>query len=315
MLRTQELLDKAFSRAVRIEEPWAGSFDETVRKEVIDKISTVESIEKSYLEKLVRKFPSTDEIHPFYYEILDMMFSIDQYKISLSKLQKTAKKISELASFSISATKRAQKAKFMNSYLKQFYGRSSSLLKDLNKDLLFLSKCRDDMRKLPTLDLEAPTYIIAGIPNAGKSSLVRRLTGSKTAIAVYPFTTQSIHIGFLEDSDDRIQIIDTPGILDRPLEKRNSMEKQAILALQNIKATIVYLFDYSDTSHLPVEAQEKLYSEIEGSLGKNMIRVQSKVDISTPREEIAVSCTTGEGIDALLQLIHSKRVVEEHGPG
>ncbi len=260
----------------------------------------MESIETGYFQKLVKKFPSTDEIHSFYRDILDLMFSIDRYKISLSKLQKTSEKIMELATYSINAVKRAQKVKHMNAYLKQFYGRSSSLVKDLEKDLLFLSGCRDSMKKVPNIDTQIPTFIIAGIPNVGKSSLVKSLTSSRTEVAVYPFTTQSIHIGFLEMSGTRIQIIDTPGILDRPIEKRNKMEQQSILALKNIDSTIIYLFDYTENAHLPIESQERLLDEISRTFGKPIMRVQSKADISEVHEDIAISPVTGAGIDNLL---------------
>lgn len=309
VLHSQEILDKAFSRTAKIVEPWQGSFVETVRKEVIDKVSAMESIITAYFEKLVKKFPSTDEIHSFYREILDLMFSVDKYKISLSKLQKTSSKVSELATYAINAVKRAQKVKHMNAYLKQFYGRTSSLIKDLNKDLTFLSTCRDSMKKVPNIDTDMPTFVIAGIPNAGKSSLVKSLTNSRTEVAVYPFTTQSIHIGFLELSGRRIQIIDTPGILDRPIEKRNSMEKQSILALKNIDATIIYLFDYSDLAHLPLESQERLFDEIVKTFDKPVIRVQSKSDISEPKESIAISPATGEGIDTLIEELSRHLVI------
>ncbi len=309
VLNSQELLDKAFSRAARIEEPWKGSFEETVRKEVIDKISTVESIETSYLVKIVRKFPSTDEIHPFYRDILDLMFSVDQYKISLSKLQKTSDKISQLATAGISAVKRASQVKHMNSYLKGFYGRTSSLIKDIAGDLLFLGRCRDDMKRMPTLDASLPTFIIAGIPNVGKSLLVTKLTNARTAVAVYPFTTQTIHIGFFEMDGNRIQVIDTPGILDRPIEKRNDMEKKSILALKNISSVIIYLFDHSNEAHLPLESQERLFREIEETFHRPMIRVQSKGDISDPKEDIVVSSLTGSGIDELLKAMMKHSLV------
>lgn len=300
VLRSQEILEKAFTRIARIVEPWQGSFVETVRKEVIDKVSAMESVETAYFQKLVKKFPSTDEIHPFYRDILDLMFSVDRYKIALSKLQKTSTKITELATYSINAVKRAQKVPHMNSYLKQFYGRSSSLIKDLKDDLLFLSNCRDSMKKLPSIDTMLPTFIIAGVPNVGKSSLVKSLTSSRTEVAVYPFTTQSIHIGFLEVSGTRIQIIDTPGILDRPIEKRNKMEQQAILALKNIESTIIYLFDYTLEAHLPIESQEKLFEEISSTFEKPVMRVQSKSDISEAKEDISISPVTGAGMDNLV---------------
>lgn len=308
VLRSQEILDKAFSRISKIVEPWQGSFENTVRKEVIDKVSAMESLETAYFQKLIKKFPSTDEIHPFYRDILDLMFSIDKYKISLSKLQKTSDKITELASYAINAVKRAQKVQHMNSYLKQFYGRTSSLINDLKKDLLFLSTCRDSMKKVPNIDPELPTFIIAGIPNVGKSSLVKSLTNSRTEVAVYPFTTQSIHIGFMDTDRGRIQIIDTPGILDRPIEKRNDMEKQAILALKNIECSIIYLFDYSFSAQQDLESQENLLKEIEDTFQKQVIRIQSKSDISEIKESIAISTATGTGLDDLINAIEKHQV-------
>jgi nucleolar GTP-binding protein len=46
----------------------------------------------------------------------------------------------------------------------------------------------------------------------------------------YAFTTKSLYVGHLDYRYQRWQVIDTPGILDRPLEERNTIEMQARIA-------------------------------------------------------------------------------------
>jgi len=46
----------------------------------------------------------------------------------------------------------------------------------------------------------------------------------------------------------RWQVIDTPGLLDRPLEERNTIEMQAITALAHLKACILFFIDISESS-------------------------------------------------------------------
>ena len=301
VLRTQEIIDKAFSKAAKIEEPYHPDISDKIRKELIDKISTIESTACSHLDRLVKKFPSSEKLHPFYYGLLDLMFDVDKYKLSLGKIQWTSERIVTLSTDYIRRLKSEKDKKIMNSWMKQYYGRFSSLIKNISTDLEFLSSCRDYMRKIPEIETSMETFIIAGMPNVGKSSLLGMLTTSQPKVAPYPFTTQSIHIGYTDIGYYRIQIIDTPGILDRKMSDRNEMERKAILALQKIEGSIIFLLDYSGSSGYSVEQQENLYEEVKKFFRKKIIRVQSKTDLSPERvERICISVNDKSGMQDLV---------------
>lgn len=302
VLRSKELLDKAFSRASKIEEPYHPKLEDKIRKEVQDRISLIEATLNGRLQKLVKKFPSADRIHPFYRDILDLEFDLNQYRISLSKVDRTSRKIVELSTEKIRGLRGDKKIDSINRKMREYYGRVSSLINNLSEDLLFLGKCRDFMRRVPELDMEIPTFLVAGMPNVGKSSLLARLSNATPKVAAYPFTTQSIFIAYMNIGVRRIQLIDTPGLLDRPMADRNDIEMNAILALKDIDSAIIFIFDVSSDSPYTKETQEALFEEIKRRFSKRMIRVQSKADISESHEEdICVSATTGEGMDSLIE--------------
>lgn len=308
ILRSQELLDKAFLKASKIEEPYYPNIVDKIRKEVIDRISTIEGVIVSHLNKIVKKFPTIEKVHPFYYDLVDLMFDIDKYKMSLGKIQWTSQKIEDLSTNLIQKLKRAKEVGAVNAIMRQYYGRVSSLVKEIEKDLLFLSQCKDYMRKIPDIEVEMRTYLIAGMPNVGKSSLLSAITTTKPKIASYPFTTQSISMGYVKIDDEKFQVIDTPGILDRPMSKRNEMEQKAIMALKDINGVIIFLFDGSGQSGYTYEQQENLFDEIERTMHRPMIRVQSKIDVTDKvKEDIAVSAETGEGLDQLKKIMFEKR--------
>lgn len=301
VLRSQEIIDKALSKAAKIEEPYKPIIEDRIRKELIDKISTIESASCSHLDRLVKKFPSSEKLHPFYYGLLDLMFDVDKYKLSLGKVQWTSDRINLLSTEYIRDLKHERDKKRMNALMKQYYGRFTSLVKNIGNDLEFLSKCRDYMRKIPEIDTNLETFIIAGMPNVGKSSLLGILTTSQPVVAPYPFTTQSIHIGYTDIGYYRVQIIDTPGILDRAMSERNEMERKAILALQKINGSIMFLFDYSGTSGYSPEQQETLFKEVQKFFRKPIIRVQSKRDISPEKmENICISVNDRSGLEDLV---------------
>ena len=103
------------------------------------------------------------------------------------------------------------------------------------------------------------------------------------------------------------QIIDTPGLLDRPLSERNNIEKQAIAALRHLADLVVFIFDPTGTSGYQMDEQTLMLENIQKLFNDvTFLIVENKVDIkNTGSENIKISCTTGEGIEQLRQQILS----------
>jgi nucleolar GTP-binding protein len=103
------------------------------------------------------------------------------------------------------------------------------------------------------------------------------------------------------------QIIDTPGLLDRPLNERNKIEQQAIAALRHLADLIVFVADPSETSGYQLSEQMKTLDIIKKIFPDvPLIIVENKVDIKkTVTANPKISCITGEGIEELKQEIFS----------
>ena len=59
-----------------------------------------------------------------------------------------------------------------------------------------------------------------------------------------------------------VQVVDTPGILDHPLEERNTIEMQAITALAHLRAAVLFVMDSSEQCGHTLQEQLELFSNI-----------------------------------------------------
>ena len=114
-------------------------------------------------------------------------------------------------------------------------------------------------------------------------------------------------IGHLKSGWRTFQVIDTPGLLDRELEKRNAIELQAVLALRYLADMIVFVIDPSETCGYTLDRQLALLESIRANFPDiPFIEVENKADLEgkpTGRERI--SALTGEGVDDLVKKIEA----------
>jgi len=151
---------------------------------------------------------------------------------------------------------------------------------------------------------------IIGKPNAGKSTLMNRLLGSKISITTHkPQTTRHQIIGIHSDEDSQIIFLDTPGVLTPKYELQTAMMRFVERA-RNDADLIFFIVDGTD-SRQPEEVvsllksiqvpvlllvnKTDLISEPDARVMADLVQKQIKV-----HSTFYVSALTGEGVSQLL---------------
>lgn len=159
---------------------------------------------------------------------------------------------------------------------------------------------------------------LVGFPNAGKSTLISRISAARPKIADYPFTTLEPNLGVVQLDDYRSYVVaDIPGIIEGAHEGHGL----GIQFLRHIERTklLAHLVDVSEESGRdPVNDFETIMSELasfsEELAAKPMVLVATKMDAAQDPERVEslarlaqernleffqISSVTGEGLDAL----------------
>lgn len=169
---------------------------------------------------------------------------------------------------------------------------------------------------------------LVGFPNAGKSSLMGRLTQARPKTAAYPFTTLHPQIGVIEYADTgkaggRLLMADVPGLIEGAHENRGLGHR----FLRHIErcALLIFLIDMAGTdARDPREDYRHLLRELKlydpALLAKPRLVVANKMDLPEAAPWLAkfrrrhagvdvleISCVSGEGLERLKKEL-SKRV-------
>ncbi len=168
-----------------------------------------------------------------------------------------------------------------------------------------------------TLELKLLADVgLVGFPNAGKSTLLSRVTAAKPKIADYPFTTLVPNLGIVKlHNYNTLVMADIPGIIEGASDGKGL----GFQFLRHIQRTAVLLFIIDGYDSEIREAYDKLYHELEKYdnelVNRQIVKAINKIDILEPErlEELRaefpdfhfISAATGDGIDGLLNLLES----------
>ncbi len=281
---------------------------EIAKRREAERIMVMSQTIRETLTKLVTATPSLSNLPPFYKELVAALVNVDDVRKSLGAIDGTAKIIRRLEREHIRRLRAVSSLGETSAIRRQAYGRISSTVRRASDHLAILREAEGKLADLPSVFIEMSTIVIAGYPNVGKTMLLRRLTGSEPKIAPYPFTTKGLNLGYFERGYKRYQIIDTPGLLDRPLEERNPVERQAIAALRHLADVVVFMLDPSGTCGYDFERQLHLLEDIRKTFS-NVIVVINKTDLLDERRvrevqelckgAIFISAATGQGVPEL----------------
>ncbi|KAF7496130.1 Nucleolar GTP-binding protein 1 [Sarcoptes scabiei] len=232
------------------------------------------------LETILNEFPKIDDIHPFFADLLNVLYDKDHYKLALGQLSICKHLIDNIARDYVRLLKFGDSLYRCKMLKRAALGRMVTVLKRQTENFKYLEQVRQHLSRLPSIDPNTRTLLICGFPNVGKSSFINAITRADVEVQPYAFTTKSLYVGHTDYNYLRWQVIDTPGILDHPLEERNTIEMQSITALAHIRSCIIYIMDVSQQCGYSIEDQFSLFHSIKPLYhNKPLIVVVNKIDV------------------------------------
>jgi len=298
-----EILDRSFRRAAK---KMKGKLNKDRANEEFTR--AVGAAIHDRLVYIIRGFPEFDELPRFYQELADILYGVDRIRQSLGAVGWAAKHTKMVGSELAMQSRRSSETLILR---KRAVARLASIVHQIDKDLRFLNEVRNTLRTLPHVE-DTFTVVIAGYPNVGKSSFIQRVSSADPEIASYPFTTKGVIVGHRTIGRERIQFVDTPGILDRPAEDRNAIERQALSAVMNVAHVVLFILDPSEHCGYPLDMQLHLLAEVKGMVTVPVVAVANKSDIRVRDGCLTMSTKTGEGVERVLEELLSFR--PRHNP-
>jgi len=159
------------------------------------------------------------------------------------------------------------------------------------------------------LDLELKLMAdvaLVGFPNAGKSTLISRISAAKPKIADYPFTTLEPHLGVVRFDEHEFVVADIPGLIEGASEGKG-LGHRFLRHIERARALLI-LIDLAPADARPPAAQQAvLLEELRRYQPELVARprmvVGSKADAADPDIEFdgpRISAVTGDGLRSLL---------------
>lgn len=232
------------------------------------------------LSAIIDEFPRLDDIHPFYGDLLHVLYNKDHYKLALGQINTARNIIGKISKDYVRLLKYGDSLYRCKSLKVAALGRMCTVVKRIGPSLAYLEQIRQHMARLPSIDPNTRTILICGYPNVGKSSFINKITRADVDVQPYAFTTKSLFVGHTDYKYLRYQVIDTPGILDRPFEDRNIIEMCSITALAHLRAAVLFFLDISGSCGYSIAQQAALFHSIKSLfMNKPLIIVCNKIDL------------------------------------
>ena len=128
---------------------------------------------ETFIEKLneiLISFPKIDDIHPFFADIMNILYDKDHYKVSLGQANLVKSIIEKIAKDYVKMMKYADSLYRCKTLKIAAFGRMCTAIKKIKPSLEYLEEVRKHLSRLPEIDPYLPTLLLFGFPNVGKSS-------------------------------------------------------------------------------------------------------------------------------------------------
>lgn len=305
------MIDAAFRKAYRAQPKGQSRIDRSRRRAQL-KVIRASAVLLRQLRLRIRPFgrPGLSELQR---ALTDQRFGAGRVGRSITRVRHAEERVRTLSTDVQRRLAKASTTEEFAELVRHAYGRLASFVREVDDDLRRLQDAAAFLDERPRLGRELPTVAVAGFPNVGKSSLVARLSTARPKVADYPFTTLALSVGHADLGFDRLELVDTPGVLGRR-ERANPAEAEAEAAVRHAVDVVVFVFDPSETCGYPLAEQERLLVRWREEFPTlPFLEVETKSDLPGPRSSrLQVSAKTGEGLDALRAEL--QRLIQTHRP-
>ncbi|KAK9805965.1 hypothetical protein WJX73_009265 [Symbiochloris irregularis] len=318
---SKDFIDIVLSRTQRqtptvVHNGWAIA---RIRQFYMRKVKYTQSNWHDKLTTILEDFPKVDDIHPFYADLLNVLYDRDHFKLALGQLHMARQLIDRVSQDYVRLLKYGDSLYRCKQLKRAAMGRMCTIMKKQAASLAYLEQVRQHLSRLPSIDPATRTILVTGYPNVGKSSFMNKVTRADVDVQPYAFTTKSLFVGHLDHKYLRWQVIDTPGILDRPLEERNTIEMQSITALAHLRAAVLYIVDISEQCGYTIAQQAALFHSIRPLFSnKPLLIVANKTDAIRPEalpdadKAILAEMGRAEVTEAEAQILTMSTLTEEN---
>ncbi|MDP9234579.1 MAG: GTPase ObgE [Actinomycetota bacterium] len=157
---------------------------------------------------------------------------------------------------------------------------------------------------------------LIGFPNAGKSTLIAKMSSARPKIADYPFTTLTPNLGVVEGAEPSFVVADIPGLI--PGAHQGKGLGHRFLRHVRRAAVLLYVIDLAATDRDPFQDATVLQGELarfDPELARRpALIVANKVDLVSDRaaeldripEALPISAMTGQGVSELVELLRDE---------
>lgn len=277
------------------------------------------------LGRYIKGFPAPAALHPFERALLELTVGEERYLKSLARVDALRKAALEVGKSQAGRVAKCQTKK--DALLVQQDG-FDAVARVYARDAAAVDSLKEvakGLRKLPVVNLRESTVALVGAPNVGKSSLVQVISSGTPEVCNYPFTTRSIKMGHFYVDGRRHQVTDTPGLLARPDEDRNAMERLTLACLQHLPSHVLFVMDLTGECGTSLADQWAIRHDVHSMFpGKPWLDVFSKADLleeelDEAQERLAAGATgpqsPGNAVELAMALPHALRVSSLTGDG
>ena len=143
-----------------------------IRTFYMRKVKFTQSTLHEKLAQILEDFPKLEDIHPFFADLINVLYDKDHYKLALGHVHSARNLIDNVAKDYVRLLKYGDSLYRCKMLKRAALGRMCTITRKLTSSLAFLEEVRKHLARLPSINPFERTLLITGYPNVGKSSFM-----------------------------------------------------------------------------------------------------------------------------------------------